>query len=147
MAYVSVDWATKVITVDQSGLTGPIQTTPIEVYQLDLDDFRLQLKNLEDDALGIPHVDTHQHNPPVTISGVTLGRVVEVINDYTVTFLPDAPWAVDIIGGNSNVSDRMNPNNVSIRAANSAGLTDPDAVVRAIMSLLPHIWAANLVTE
>ena len=52
---------------------------------------------------------------------VTRGRVVEIINGYTVTF-EDGQYAVNLTGANSNISDVANVNQVSIRAANSAGL-------------------------
>lgn len=119
----SVHWGNKVITVNQSDLL-QTQSTPIEVYQLDINDLRLELNDLLDDPAGMTFPDTHINSPPVTVSGVTLARVLEIINDYTVTFLPDAAWAVDIVGGNSNVADRVNPNNVSVRSSNSAGLQD-----------------------
>jgi len=100
-----------------------IQSTPIEVRQLNINDFRLTLRDLEDSEQGMLYVDTHIHNPPVTISGVTLARVVEIINGYTITF-EDGAYAVNIVGGNSNVADVVNINNVGVRTANSAGLQD-----------------------
>jgi hypothetical protein len=47
--------------------------------------------------------------------------VIEIINDYTVTF-EDGQYAVNLVGANSNIADRVNVNQVSVRAANSAGL-------------------------
>lgn len=117
---ITVYWAQKVIFVPRSELT-LLQTFPTEIRQLDLSDFRLALKDLEDEAEGMIFPDTHRRNAPVTVGGVTLAQVVEIINDYTVTF-EDGQYAVNIIGGNSNVADRVNVNQVSVRAANSAGL-------------------------
>lgn len=119
---ISVNWATKVINVPQADLT-PVSAG---VYSLDLNVLRLALKDLEDDATGMSFPTTHNHNGPVTVGGVTLSRVLEIINGYTVTF-EDGQYAVNLFGANSNVSDVTNVNQVSVRSANSAGLTQPGA--------------------
>lgn len=140
---ISVDWGTRVIFVPKADTT-LVQSAPQEIRVLDLNIFRLALKALEDDE-GITYPDTHQHNQPVTVGGVTLARVVEIINQYTVTF-EDGQYAVNLVGANSNVSDQLNVNQVSVRSANSAGLVnvsggaDTDLVVNRI---IPHIWAAS----
>lgn len=115
---ISIDWATKVISVPQADL---VLVSP-GVYELNLDTFRLALKDLEDSEDGMAFPYTHDHNPPVTVGGVTLARVIEIINGYTVTF-EDGQYAVNLAGANSNVADVTNVNQVSVRAANSAGLT------------------------
>jgi hypothetical protein len=69
------------------------------------------------------YLDTHRHNTTVTVGGVTLARVIEIINGYTVTF-EDGQYAVNLAGANSNVADVANVNQVSLRSANSAGLQD-----------------------
>lgn len=117
---ISVDWGTRVITVPRADMQ-LVQSNPVEIRQLDLNLFRLELKNLEDDE-GITYPDTHTHNQPVTVGGVTLARVVEIINNYTITF-EDGQYAVNLIGANSNAADVTNVNQVSVRSANSAGLT------------------------
>ncbi len=114
---ISVNWDTQVITVEQSDLT----SLGGGVFELDIDVFRLALKDLEDDPEGMPFPTTHSHNTTVTVGGVTLARVIEIINGYTVTF-EDGQYAVNLIGANSNISDVTNVNQVSIRSANSAGL-------------------------
>ncbi len=119
---ISVDWGQKIINVPKADTT-LVQSTPTEIRQLDLDTFRLALKDLEDDAEGMPYLDTHRHNTTVTVGGVTLARVIEIINGYTVTF-EDGQYAVNLAGANSNVADVTNVNQVSIRSANSAGLQD-----------------------
>jgi len=91
------------------------------IYELDLDQFRLDLKSLEDDEEGMPFLDTHRHNTEVTLGGITLARVIEFINGYTVTF-EDGQYAVNAVGANSNIADVMNVNQVSLRTFNSAGL-------------------------
>jgi len=114
---ISIDWGTKVINIPKNYLT----FLGDDVYELNLNTFRLDLKSLEDSEEGIPHLDTHRHNTEVTIAGTTLARVIEIINGYTVTF-EDGQYIVNAVGANSNIADVMNLNQVSLRTANSAGL-------------------------
>jgi len=116
---ITITWGTKVINVPQADLTflGGLE------YELDVDVFRLALKGLEDTEDGIAFIRTHNHNPPVTVGGIVLGRVVEIINGYTVTFEdPGSSYSVTLVGANNNVQDVSNLNRVSIRSTNSAGL-------------------------
>lgn len=126
----SIDWGTKVITVLQADLI-QIQTLPIEIYEMNVDTLHKELRALEGSELGIPHLDAHNYKGPITLSGVTYARLVEIINDYTITFLPDSPWVVNVVGGNSNVGDVVNPNNVSVQTSNSAGLQDAESLQAA----------------
>ena len=118
---LSIDWATKVINVPKADMQ-LVQASPTEIRQLDINAFRLELKSLEADVYGMPNFITHNHVAPITVGGVTLARVVEIINGYTVTF-EDGQYAVNLVGANSNIGDVTNVNQVSIRSANSAGLT------------------------
>ena len=118
---ITIDWDDKIIQVPRNDLL-LVQSAPTEIRELDIDAFRLELKALEASAEGMPFVDTHNHNPPVTVGGVTLARVIEIINGYTVTF-EDGQYAVNLVGANSNIADVTNVNQVSVRSANSAGLT------------------------
>lgn len=118
---VTIDYLTLVINVPRADMT-LVQASP-EIRQLNINDFRLELKDLEDDPDGMAFLRTHNHNPPVTVGGVTLSRVVEIINGYTITF-EDGQYAVNLVGANSNIADVANVNQVSIRSANSAGLQD-----------------------
>ncbi len=113
---VSIDWGTKIITIPQAFLT----FVGGSVYELDLDEFRLALKSLEDSEEGIMFPDTHIHNTEVVLGGVTYARFIE-ITDYTITF-EDGMYIVNIVGGNNNILDKMNLNYVSVRSSNSAGL-------------------------
>ena len=97
-----------------------VQSSPIEIRELNLNNFRLALKDWEDD-LGITFPKTHNHNTTVSISGVQLARVIEILDPYTITF-ENGAYAVNLVGANSNIADRLNLNTVSVRAANSAGL-------------------------
>lgn len=124
---ITIDWANKIINVPKADLT-LVQSSPTEIRSMDLNWFRLILKDLEDDFdQGIPFLDTHRHNTTVQIGGVELARVVEIINGYTVTF-EDGQYAVNLYGANSNVGDVVNVNQVSVRSANSAGLVTSQAI-------------------
>ena len=112
----NIDWINRIIEIRKSDLTH----VSGKVYQMDLNEFRLQLKDLEDDE-GIVYVDTHRHSTAVNLGGVTLARVIEIINDYTITF-ENGVYAVNLVGANSNVADVLNLNQVSVRSNNSAGL-------------------------
>lgn len=118
----TIDWGTSVISVPRADLT-LLQSSPTEIRQLDLNAFRLDLKSLEDSSDGMAFLRTHNHNTSVTVGGVVLARVVEIINGYTLTF-EDGQYAVNLVGANSNAGDVVNVNQVSVRSANSAGLQD-----------------------
>jgi hypothetical protein len=117
---ITIDWATRVINIPKADMS-LVQSTPSEVRQLDLDWFREQLKDIEDSEEGACYPDTHKHNTEVTIAGVTLARVIEIINGYSITF-EDGDYSVNLIGANTNVMDVVNKNFVSTRSWNSAGL-------------------------
>ncbi len=118
---ITINWGTHVINVPKADLT-LIQSTPTEIREMDVDWFRLALKDIEDNAEGQPFSDTHRHNTEVVLGGIILARVVEILVPYTVTF-EDGQYAVNLSGANNNVADRANVNQVSIRSSNSAGLT------------------------
>lgn len=117
---ISINWSTKVISVPQADLTNVSGT----LYELDVDVFRLALKNLEDSDEGMAFPHTHRHNTSVTLSGVTYARTLEIINDYTVTFQDTGtPYTVRLIGANHNIADVTNyVSEVSLIVGNSAGL-------------------------
>ena len=123
---ISIDWNTKVIFVPRNDLT-LVQSNPTEIRNMDLNWFRLQLKDIEDSAVGMNFPDTHRHNTEVSLGGLTYARTLEILDPYTVTF-EDGQWAVNLIGANSNVGDKANVNQVSIRPQNSAGMTSSPAI-------------------
>jgi hypothetical protein len=126
---ISINWGTSVIFVPRNDLI-LIQSTPTEIRQLNINDFRLALKDLEDSTEGMPFPDTHNHVAPISVGGVDLARVIEILEPYTVTF-EDGQYAVNLVGANSNIGDRTNVNQVSVRSANSAGLPDIEAIQAA----------------
>ena len=120
---ISVNWATKVISIPQADLTHVSGT----IYELDTDWFRLQLKDLEDGEDGMPFPDTHVHNTEVTVAGITYARTVTIINGYTVTF-EDGQYTIILTGSNNNIFDVangiLNQNQVQVIPTNSAGLVN-----------------------
>lgn len=121
MADITVDWGdTKIIYVPKSFST-LIQSSPFEIRELDLNDLRISLKDAEDSEEGMCAPHTHNHNTIVTVGGVTLARVIEILDPYTITF-EDGAYGINLVGANSNVADKTNLNSVQIRSANSAGL-------------------------
>jgi len=117
---ITIDWATKIINIPKADLT-LIQSTPTEIREMDVNWFRLRLKDIEDNVEGLPFTDTHRHNTQVVLAGLTLARVVEILAPYSITF-ENGTYAVNLVGANNNVADRTNVNNVSVRSSNSAGL-------------------------
>lgn len=114
---ISINHATKVIYIPKNYLT----YITGNLYELNVNQLRLDLKNLEDDEAGMVLVDTHRHNSEVTISGVTYARTLEIINNYTVTF-EDGQYNVRCVGANHNLADVKNLNQVSLIVGNAAGL-------------------------
>jgi len=114
---ITIDWPTGVITIPQNYLS----VIGANLYELDANQFRLDLLDLEDSEDGMiwPHI--YNHNTEVVLAGVTYARSIEIINGYTITF-EDGQYAVNIVGANTNFADITNVNQVSIRTANSAGL-------------------------
>jgi hypothetical protein len=116
---ITVLWGSRVIFVPRSETT-LVQSVPSEVRELDLEFFRRALKDAEDAEDGISYPDTHVHNTTVVVGGLTLGRVVQIINGYTVVF-EDGVYAVNVVGGNTNMGDVLNRNSVGVNFSNSAG--------------------------
>lgn len=142
---ITVYWGTRIIFVPKSEMT-LIQQTPTEIRELNINTFRLALKDLEDNADGMIFPNTHSHNTEVSLGGVTFARLIEIINDYTVTF-EDGNYAVNLVGANSNIGDRVNVNRVSVRSSNSAGLIVQTQVIGGIgtvQEVQEAVWSASL---
>lgn len=114
---ITINWATRVISIPKADMTQLSATR----YELNVDALRLALKDLEDSEEGMAFPSTHAHNTTVTVGGVTLARVVEIVNGYTITF-EAGTYSVSLVGANNNIADVMNLNAVSLRSNNSAGL-------------------------
>jgi len=117
---ITIDRTTRVIAVPKADMT-LVQSSPIEIRELDISAFHFILRDIEDDEEGIYIPTTHNYVAPISVGGVTLALIFELINGYTVTF-EDGSYAVNLAGGNSNIADKTNFNLVSVRSTNSAGL-------------------------
>jgi len=137
---VSINPLTFVIYVPKSFMT-LVQSTPFEIRELDLDTFRLALKAYEAAEYGIYLLKTHNHNTEVTLGSLTFARVIEILPPYTVTF-EDGQYAVNLVNANSNVSDKTNVNQVSVRSANSAGLVAATSTVTTddVNAIADAVW-------
>lgn len=137
---ISINPVTSVIYVPKSDMT-LVQSNPFEIRELDLNWFRLQLKAYEAEYYGMYLLKTHDHNTEVTLGGLTFARVIEILAPYTVTF-EDGQYAVNLINANSNVSDKTNVNQVSVRSANSAGLVASTAVISGAdaLTIASAVW-------
>lgn len=136
---ISINPLTHVINVPKADLT-LVQASP-EIRQLDLDWFRMQLKAYEAADYGIYLLKTHNHNTEVTLGSLTFARVIEILPPYTVTF-EDGQYAVNLVNANSNVSDRANVNQVSVRSSNSAGLVAATSTVTTndVNAIADAVW-------
>lgn len=135
---ITIDWKYRIIHVPQNYLT-PLGGL---VYEMDVNQFRKDLKDLEDDEDGIVFLKTHNHNTEVVLSGTIYARIIEIINGYTVTF-EDGQYAVKLVGANNNIPDVTNVNQVSIRPNNSAGLVSMDDVL-AVQNQIKSLVIAGL---
>lgn len=138
---ISINWATKVISVPRADLTN----LGGGIYELDVDAFRLELKDIEDSEIGQVFASTHRHNTEVTLSGVTYARTVEIINGYTIEFEDvGSPYTVKCVGANHNIADVKVVNQVSLIIGNSAGLIAVDTGGSGLTAA--QVWAADPAT-
>jgi len=120
---LSVDWNSKIITIPKADLTA--LDSPVTVYEMDTNAFRLEMKAIEASEEGIVFEDSHQHNTEVTIAGTTFARTLAIINGYQVKF-EDGQYTVRLVGSNNNIFDVQGGilvrNQVQVIPRNSAGL-------------------------
>lgn len=143
---ISINPLTFVINVPRADMT-LVQVSP-EIRQLDLDTFRMDLKAYEAAVYGIYLYKTHNHNTEVTLGNLTFARVIEILPPYTVTF-QDGQYAVNLVNANSNISDKTNVNQVSVRSANSAGLVAATSTVTQsdVEGIADAVWDELLTTH
>jgi hypothetical protein len=115
----SVNWSTKVVTIPKAD-TVLVSASP-DVRSLDLTTLWENIIAIEESSEAISFDTIVRNVAPFTVAGVTLARVVEIINGYKIEF-EDGQYAVNILGGNSNISDVIVRNQVSVNTGNSAGL-------------------------
>jgi hypothetical protein len=135
---LTIDWGnTYKIQIPQSYLTLISGT----LYELDTDQFRLDLKSLEASEEGMPFPKTHNHNTEYIIAGVTYARSIEILSPYSVEF-EDLAYSVKLTGSNNNIWDIQSgilvQNQVQVIPTNSAGLVNnssPADIANAIWSL------------
>jgi len=122
---ISINWSTFVISIPQADLLFIGGT----LYALDTEQFWLDLKDIEDDVVGMTFTDTHIRNPSLTIAGAVYAPSLVIISPYTITF-EDGQYAVRLDGTNNNLFDEgiINRNQVSIIPTNSAGLQVVDTI-------------------
>ena len=122
---ITIDYSTYpyVINIGKSSPMVQIQSTPTEIWQLSVDTLHDVLRDLEDDVEGMPFPLTHVYVGSFTVSGATLAAIVDITDDYVVTF-ENGSYRVNLVGANNNVGDRATVNNVSVSSSNSAGLQD-----------------------
>lgn len=136
---LTIDWGnTYKIQVPQSYLTLISGT----LYELDTDQFRLDLKGLEASENGIPFPKTHDHNTQYTIAGVTYSRSIEILAPYSVEF-EDGAYSVRLTGSNNNIWDIQSgilvQNQVQVIPTNSAGLVVVSAGASAA-AIADAVW-------
>ena len=137
---ISINWPTGVITIPQADLTHLSGAN----YELDVDWFRLQLKDLEDSEEGAVWPDTHKHSTAVSLSGVTYARQIEILDPYTITFQDvGTPYTVACVGANHNIADKKNVNQVSLIVGNSAGLIMVSTSGASPVDIADAVWGAD----
>lgn len=140
---LTIDWGnTYKIQVPQSYLTLISGT----LYELDTDQFRLDLKALEASEDGMPFPKTHDHNTQYTIAGVTYSRSIEILAPYSVEF-EDGAYSVRLTGSNNNIWDIQSgilvQNQVQVIPTNSAGLVVVSAGASASV-IADAVWDKDI---
>src|SRR5574342_1225936 len=101
-----------------------VQVSP-EIRELDVNQFRLDLRTIEATVPGAPWPETHRHQTETVLSGTTFARQVEILSPYRVEF-EDGQYSVRAVGANHNILDVKVNNQVSLVVILSAGLVNPD---------------------
>lgn len=126
---ISIDYTTYVINVPKAD-TQFVETNPqtgLEVRALNIVTFGKALADVQDNSQDVWAPTAFTYTAPADVGGVFLAPVLLILSPYTVTF-EDGQYAVNFVGGNTNLQDFTNVNQVSIRPNNSAGQTFSDAI-------------------
>lgn len=120
---ITIDYATKVISVPQADCTLVIGT----FYRLPTKTvFKAQVDALLAAEEGMPFLHPIDHNTEYTVAGVTYAPKIEIVNGYSLQFTPNSQWTVELTESNNNFFDVENSilvqNQVQVIATNSAGL-------------------------
>lgn len=121
---LSINHNTFVITIPKTDtvFVSTNAQTGYEVRSFDEYAFMREFADYLDSEAGQVLPNGFNHNTSVTISGVTYARAFVILAPYTVTF-ENGAYQVKLVGGmNNNLLDVLNPNQVSVIPANSAGL-------------------------
>jgi hypothetical protein len=92
-----------------------------ERRSMDINSFRLQLDDWNDDPENAWAPDTHVNTVPNDIGSIVLGRALTITNDYRVQF-EDGQYSVSLLGANSNISSFTIVNGVLPIPNNTVGL-------------------------
>lgn len=117
---ISLIQATNRIFVPKADTT-LVSASP-DIRSLDMDFFHNELRTLETLVENAVYEITHEHVTTFDLDVITLQRVVKIIGLWLVEFEEvGLPYAVQLIGGNSNIDSKAVVNNVSVRSFNTAG--------------------------
>lgn len=112
---ISIDWTTKTIFVPKEDMT-LLEGDSGEVRELDMYQFHVDLAQIEASEDGICFKDSHSHVTSKTTGGIVIPRVIDIVNDYTITF-EDGPYSVRMTGSVGNYLEKVNENQVSVEAS------------------------------
>jgi hypothetical protein len=131
---LSIDHATKKITIPQSYLTFVSGTT----YELNTETFRTDMNALMDDEEFIYMDDYAARNAPYTIVGTTYAQSIEIINGWHI-FFENLSYSVRLNNSNNNFFDVdggiIDPSPlVTVIPQNSAGLINVSELARLLRS-------------
>lgn len=123
---ITLDNGTLVFTIPQSDLV----SLGGNEYELNTETkLRADINALMDNENEIVLATPITHNTEITFGGVTYARTIEFINGYTITFSTEAaPYRVNLIGSNNNLTDVLNLSDASVIPSNSAGLANPPEI-------------------
>lgn len=122
---ITIDEATKTITVEQSDLTLVTGT----LYEMDTNAYRLAVGALLASERYIWMDPAFNHNGEVSVAGTTFARIIEQTNGYVLEF-ENLAYSVRLAGSNNNLFDVENgiltQNLVQVISTNAAGLVRVD---------------------